>query len=83
MCLLTDTDYQEEYEESYIDKMLSKLKTFCSGTIILTGVNFIPEYTGVLIYDGVKSHTIKHKKLPQNCHGTGDVFCIYIYWSTT
>lgn len=74
LCLLTDTDYREEYEETYINKMLSKLKTFCYGTIILTGINFVHGYTGVIIYDGVKKSYYKHKKLPQNCHGTGDVF---------
>lgn len=74
LCLLTDTNYQEEYEESYIDTMLSKLKAFCSGTIILTGVNFAADYTGVIIYDSKNKSYYKHKKLPQNCHGTGDVF---------
>ena len=74
LCLLTDTDYREEYEESYIDKMLSKLKTFCPGTIILTGINLAHNYTGVIIYDDTTKSYYKHKKLPQNCHGTGDVF---------
>jgi len=74
LCFLTQTAYQETYDENYIDLMLTKLKEICHGTIILTGVGFTPEYTGAVVYDGKNKYYYKHKKLPKNCHGTGDVF---------
>ena len=42
--------------------------------IILTGVGFHPAQTGVMISEsGVQSYYC-HRRLSENCHGTGDVF---------
>ena len=73
-CFLTDTEYKEEYDKEYIDKLLEKLSKICKGTVILTGVSFKKGKTGVMVYkDGNKKYYC-HKKIERAYHGTGDVF---------
>jgi len=73
-CMLTDIDYQEKYDEEYIDKLLSALRTLGAKTIVLTGVSFDEEHTGVYIYQNDEKKYYRHIKLSTGCHGTGDVY---------
>ena len=69
-----DADYKEEYDEAYIDSLLDALKTNGAKNIILTGVGYDKDSTGVVVLEnGVKSY-YKHKRIVRGCHGTGDVY---------
>ena len=73
-CFMTDIEYREEYGESYVDEILTALTKIGAKTIVLTGVGYTPDTTGVVVYkDGVKQY-YKHRKIEKGCHGTGDVY---------
>lgn len=73
-CLLTDTPYQESYDEAYISEMIRKMHNAGAKQIILTGISYTPETTGVVIADQNQIQYYQHKKLSQGSHGTGDVY---------
>ena len=73
-CLLTGVDYREEYDKSYVEGMVQKLSEFGPKSIILTGVGYAPEKTGVVIYENNLLHYYEHEKIRTTCHGTGDIF---------
>lgn len=73
-CYITDTEYVENYDKEYIDKLVGKLVENGAKTIILTGVSFNPETTGVLIYENGETKIYEHKKIANGCHGTGDIY---------
>lgn len=73
-CLLTGTPYRETYDEAYISGILDKLKTSGAKTIILTGIGYQPDMTGVIIVEGDSIQHYEHKKIARVCHGTGDVY---------
>lgn len=73
-CMLTGVEYRESYDEDYIDCLLAELKKNGAKTVILTGVSFNDETTGVMVYkDGEKSY-YEHRKISRGSHGTGDVY---------
>ena len=72
-CFLTGIEYREEYDEAYIQKLMTALHKLGAKNIILTGVGFHTAQTGVMISEsGVQSYYC-HRRLSENCHGTGDV----------
>ncbi|MBS7299205.1 MAG: pyridoxamine kinase [Eubacteriales bacterium] len=73
-CFMTGVAYKEEYDSTYIDTLLSELRKFCNGTIILTGVSYNDLSTGVVVYEKNKLSYYEHKKLAGSCHGTGDIY---------
>lgn len=73
-CYITDTEYVENYNKEYIDRLVGKLVENGAKTIILTGVSFNPETTGVLIYENGETMIYEHKKIANGCHGTGDIY---------
>ena len=73
-CFLADAPYKESYDEEYIKMLLSKLADLGCSTIVLTGVGYTPEKTGVVVYEnGVMSY-YEHVRISKGCHGTGDVY---------
>ncbi len=73
-CFLTGMEYRETYDEAYIGDLLTALHKLGAKNIILTGVGFHPSQTGVMISEsGVQSYYC-HRRLSENCHGTGDVY---------
>ncbi len=73
-CLMTGTPYPEQYDEAFIDGILEKLSHIGAKAIILTGIGFKPDETGVIVCEnGVKQHYV-HKRIERGCHGTGDVY---------
>ena len=73
-CLLTDTAYNPDYDRTYIDEILSKLTVMGCKNVIFTGVSYAPGKTGVVVLEnGVYSY-YEHDKLPNSCHGTGDIY---------
>ena len=73
-CLLTGTEYRESYDESYVMGLVEKLHGLGAGTVVLTGVSYKPEKTGVAIYDGGGLSYYEHQRLAGGCHGTGDIY---------
>ncbi len=73
-CFLTDTPYKTQYDEAYVQSLLDKLTALGVKTVVLTGVGYAPEETGVVVWEqGKRSHYV-HPRLSKSCHGTGDVY---------
>ncbi len=73
-CFLTNLEFKTEYDKAYIDVLLDKLTALGCKNIILTGVSYKPDTTGVVVYEnGVYSY-YEHEKLSNSCHGTGDIY---------
>ena len=73
-CLLTDMEYKTEYDRAYIDALLQKLVDLGCKNVIFTGVSYAPGRTGVVVLEnGIYSY-YEHEKLPNSCHGTGDIY---------
>lgn len=73
-CFMTGHEYKEKYNEDYIISLLGALRSKGMKDIILTGVSYDDETTGVIVFEGETMSYYKHKKLPVGSHGTGDVF---------
>lgn len=73
-CYLTDTEYLETYDKSYIDEIIRKLVSSGAKTIILTGVSYNDKTTGVVICENGKTEYYEHVKISKSSHGTGDVY---------
>ena len=73
-CFLTGTEYLESYMESYITLLLDRLSAAGARTIILTGVSYSPDRTGVVVRSSGTTRYYEHRKVAKGCHGTGDVY---------
>lgn len=73
-CFLTGVEYKSEYDETYIDELLSKLYALGSKNIILTGVSYKAGKTGIVVFSGTDKQYYEHDFLPNSCHGTGDIY---------
>ena len=73
-CFLTDTEYREHYDEAYIAALLDRLSAAGAKTIVLTGVGYRPDRTGVVVRDAEGTRYYEHRKIAKGCHGTGDVY---------
>ena len=71
---LADMEYREAYDESYIKELLSKLCALGSKAIVLTGVSYAPDKTGVLVYENGSMRYYEHNRIAKGCHGTGDIY---------
>lgn len=72
--LLTDTEYREEYDEEYICGLVAGIHRLGAGTVVLTGVSYDANSTGVLVSEQGKQTYYRHELLNRGCHGTGDVY---------
>lgn len=75
-CFMTDTEYREEYDESYVRELLSKLNAFGARVSVLTGVSLEQGKTGVMGYDreADEYYLYQNKRIDAVYHGTGDLF---------
>ena len=73
-CLLTGTEYREQYDKDWIEALLNKLEALGPGSVILTGVSYDPELTGVVIRQKGQSAYYPHPRIGTARHGTGDIF---------
>ncbi|MBQ8850327.1 MAG: pyridoxamine kinase [Clostridia bacterium] len=72
--LLTGIEYKTEYDEKYIRSLLNALTEMGCKNIILTGVSYAADTTGVVIYENGNYSYYNHEKIERGCHGTGDVY---------
>ena len=73
-CFLTGTEYRETYDEAYIAALLDRLLALGAGSVLMTGVGYAPDETGVLLFDGKTADHYRHVRLDKSYHGTGDVY---------
>lgn len=73
-CFLTGTEYKETYDEAYILDLVKKLAANDNQTVVLTGVSYTNDTTGVVVYKAGDLQYYEHEKIAQGCHGTGDVY---------
>ena len=73
-CLMTGFEYATEYGEEYISTLLQALAVHGMPNVILTGVGYDKESTGVVVKIGDKVKYYKHRRVPTSSHGTGDIF---------
>ncbi len=73
-CFLTDTEYRETYDEAYIACLLDRLTAGGAKTVVLTGVGYAPDKTGVVVREGSETRYYEHRRIAKGCHGTGDVY---------
>ena len=73
-CLLTGYEYKEKYDEEYILNLIKKLEEFKVKIIIITGIGYDENTTGVIVVENGKTKYYKHRKIPKSYHGTGDVY---------
>lgn len=73
-CFLTGHEYKVEYDEAYVDQLLSKLADLGAGSIVLTGVSYSPETTGVVLYENGNKQYYQHDRISRSYHGTGDIY---------
>ena len=64
------------YDKLYIEDLLQKLAGLGARCIVLKGISFDDKKIGIASYDSESQKTIWyfHEKMPQNFHGTGDIF---------
>lgn len=73
-CLVTDTPYQETYDQAYVQALLDALTARGAKTVVLTGVSYQEGRTGVVVYENGKQAYYEHRRISKGCHGTGDVY---------
>lgn len=73
-CFLTDTEFKTSYNEEYITDILTKLKKLGAKSIVLTGVSYKADKTGVCVYENGEIKYYEHKLISKGSHGTGDVY---------
>lgn len=73
-CFLTGTEYRATYDSQYIELLLKRLATLGCKNIIFTGISYNEANTGVVVYENGEYAYYEHQKLPNSCHGTGDIY---------
>ena len=72
-CFMTGTPYRQELDEEYIFALMEKLEKIAPN-VVLTGIGYKSNETGVLVSQNGKRWHYVHEKIPKSFHGTGDVF---------
>ena len=64
----------EQIDCAYAERLAAGAAAHAEQTVLLTGVSFEPEKTGVFLWRDGKSRYYAHEKSPCGGYGTGDVF---------
>ena len=73
-CFMTGIEYKTVYDRAYIDAHLQALTALGCKNIILTGISYTPDTTGIVVCENGEYAYYSHERLPNSCHGTGDIF---------
>ena len=73
-CFLTGTEYRENYDEAYVKELVEKLAANGRQIVVLTGVGYKEDKTGVVVYENGEMKYYEHDRIAKGCHGTGDVY---------
>lgn len=78
ICILTDTDYSENWTKGELDRMAEKLAWDGPEKILVTGIP-CGNYVGNYCYEkGKKSCILRTRKVGEPRSGTGDIICAVI-----
>lgn len=69
--MLSGSEYRETLTPEYVGGLLEKLNHPC---VILTGVGYQDNQTGIVIREGESLQHYAHPKIGKSYHGTGDIF---------
>ena len=69
--MMAGVGYEETLTEDYVNRLLEKLE---HPKVVLTGVGFEEDSTGVMVKDGDACFHYTHPKIGKSYHGTGDMF---------
>lgn len=72
-CFMTGFEYKELYDKEYVVDLCKALKSIGMKTIVMTGVSYSKDTTGIVVYDDDYQY-YEHEKQGKGCHGTGDIF---------
>lgn len=72
-CFLTDTPYEENQNDEFVDLLLDKLYKLYPNKIILTGV-LKEKNIGAAYFDGTNKIIVTKPYQIKSYHGTGDIF---------
>ncbi len=73
-CFLTGVEYKEKYDRAYIDLLINKMQGLGIKNIVLTGVSYKVDKLGIVVVENGVYNYYEHEKLPNSCHGTGDIY---------
>ena len=73
-CFMTGIEYKESYDRQYIQSVLDALTNIGCKNIILTGISYQTGRLGVVVFEDGNYSYYEHEKLPNSCHGTGDIY---------
>lgn len=73
-CLLTGEEYKQSFDKEYVENLMARLFEVCGAKVVLTGVGFSEDKSGVAVFDGTKTEYYEHKRIGNGCHGTGDIY---------
>ncbi len=76
-CFLLERPYVESgYDQEYVKNLLMDLSALGAQKVVLKGISFSEDKIGIASYDSINQefNWYFHKKMPQNFHGTGDIF---------
>ena len=71
---MTGVEYKAEYDRAYVDLLIEKLTALGCKNIILTGISYKSDTTGVVVFENGEYKYYEHKKMAKGCHGTGDIY---------
>ncbi len=73
-CYLTGTEYKDTYDKDYVVALCEKLLALGAKKVVLTGVGYVSDKLGVVVYDKNSYRYYEHERIQQGFHGTGDVY---------
>ncbi|MBQ1206313.1 MAG: bifunctional hydroxymethylpyrimidine kinase/phosphomethylpyrimidine kinase, partial [Clostridia bacterium] len=73
-CFITGIDYKENYDEAFVNEVLTALEKDGMKNVVLTGIGYDDETTGVIVKLGDNAKHYTHRRFKQGSHGTGDIF---------
>ena len=71
---MTGSEYKETYDEAYVKSLCDKLHALGAKTVVMTGIGYNDETTGVVVSENGNLDYYSHIKFAKGCHGTGDVY---------
>lgn len=73
-CFLTGVPYREKYDRGYIERLIDSLDPGGTRAVVLTGVSFAENTTGVWVRKNGENWYYEHRRIAKGCHGTGDIY---------
>ncbi len=73
-CLLTGTEYPARPDRDFAEELVRRLADAGYGKVVLTGISFRENVTGVMALEDGKLTAYEHPRFPRAFHGTGDLY---------